>query len=692
MTTQPSNIPISVDYTSRDYYALREDLIARIKERVPQWTGNDPADFGVAIVEAFAYLGDNINYYIDRVANELNIETATQRQSVLDIAHSYGYIPSGYRSSIVNLQITNNNKILSAPVTNAAGNGSVLTYTSANTFTAGQVVTVSASNPTYSVLDETILSANATSFTVSSSVATSAAITGSAVVDNTITLPAGSQFATEVVYNDSVTQLIFTVEDEVSLGAVASGVASPYTTVAVQAESIALRSGNESSGPNDIAGELLGSSDGSPNQSFRLKENKVVDGSVKVFVQNGTYYEEWKQVSHITDYGPRNAVYSVSVNENNFVSVVFGDGVSGTIPPNLYPIKAVYSVGEGSLGNIAAQQKFSLYKIPDVSYASTTAIDSALSITNTSAGVGGTDPESTESIRRNAPLALSTQNRAVTLKDYANLALTIDNVGKANAEAEIWNSVTVYVAPQRNSTEVDFYPGFSSDGTTESYELTLLRENVAEYLSDKTQIGVTVTVSPVSYVPIVVGVSYTKTSAFTTAQVEANILTALLDRFGYTQMLFADTIFPEEIEYRLRNVEGVENLRITSLYRYGGTAGRSVLIGDADEVFVVSPSYLTLTPYSSTSNLSNLVFSTGTLSPSFSAGFYNYNLTVSTGTSSVNVTPTNATASISVNGTTMTSGSATSVSLPTTTTNLVVTSIAQDNITKSIYRITVTKV
>jgi hypothetical protein len=692
MTTQPSNIPISVDYTSRDYYSLREDLIARIKARIPQWTGNDPADFGVAIVEAFAYLGDNINYYIDRVANELNIETATQRQSILNIADSYGYVPTGYRSSVLNLQITNNRQELSAPVTNASGNGSVLTYTSANAFSAGQLVTVSTGNATYNVTQVPILSANSTSFTVSSAVTTSSAVTASAVVDNSISIPAGSQFLTEVVYNDAVKQLVFTVEEDLLLGSIVNGVASPYVLTALQKESIALRSENESSGPNDIAGELLGSSNGLPSQSFRLKVNQVLDSSVEVYVQNGTFYEKWAQVQHLTDYGPNDAVFSLSIDENNFVSVIFGDGVSGAIPPNLYPIKSVYAVSDGSVGNIAVQQKFSLYKIPSVSSASVSAIDSAISIVNTSVGVGGADPESTQSIRRNAPLALSTQNRAVTLKDYANLALTVPNVGKANAEAEIWNSVNVYVSAQRNSTDVDFYPGFASDGVTELDESILLRSNVADYLSDKIQIGVTVTVSPVSYVPVNVGVSYTKTAAFTTAQVEANILTALLDRFGYTQMLLADTIFPEEIEYRLRNVEGVENLRVTSLYRHGGAAGRNVLIGDADEVFVVSPSYLSLTPYSSVSNLSNLTFGTGTLSPSFSAGFYNYNLTVSTGTSSVNITPTNATASISVNGTAMTSGSATSVSLPTTTTNLVITSIAQNNITKSIYKVTVTKV
>ena len=48
--TPVSNIPLSVDYTGRDYYSLREALIARIQDRIPEWTASDPSDFGVALV------------------------------------------------------------------------------------------------------------------------------------------------------------------------------------------------------------------------------------------------------------------------------------------------------------------------------------------------------------------------------------------------------------------------------------------------------------------------------------------------------------------------------------------------------------------------------------------------------------------------------------------------------------------
>ena len=90
----PSFIPQSFDYTSRDYYAIREHLIEVVKTRIPEWTGEDPSDFGLALVEAMAYLGDLMSYYIDRAGNEAYLPTATRRQSVLNIARMLGYVPT----------------------------------------------------------------------------------------------------------------------------------------------------------------------------------------------------------------------------------------------------------------------------------------------------------------------------------------------------------------------------------------------------------------------------------------------------------------------------------------------------------------------------------------------------------------------------------------------------------------------
>lgn len=100
-------LPVQVDYTSRDFASLREDLVSRVQARIPEWSATDPSDFGVALVEAFAYMGDLMSYYIDRAANESSLSTARRRANVIALARDLGYDPAGYSPATVELNFIN---------------------------------------------------------------------------------------------------------------------------------------------------------------------------------------------------------------------------------------------------------------------------------------------------------------------------------------------------------------------------------------------------------------------------------------------------------------------------------------------------------------------------------------------------------------------------------------------------------
>jgi hypothetical protein len=99
---------VQVNYTARDYDSLRTELIKVVQARVPQWNADDTADFTLALVESFAYMGDLTSYYIDRAANEATIRTATQKRSLLNFAETIGYKPSGPTPARVLLTFKNN--------------------------------------------------------------------------------------------------------------------------------------------------------------------------------------------------------------------------------------------------------------------------------------------------------------------------------------------------------------------------------------------------------------------------------------------------------------------------------------------------------------------------------------------------------------------------------------------------------
>lgn len=98
-----------IDYTSRDFTAIRDDLVSLIKARtgLNSWDATNPSDLGAILVEAFAYMGDIMSYYIDRTANETSIDTAIKTSTLLNFANLYGYKPSGPTPAQVYVTFTN---------------------------------------------------------------------------------------------------------------------------------------------------------------------------------------------------------------------------------------------------------------------------------------------------------------------------------------------------------------------------------------------------------------------------------------------------------------------------------------------------------------------------------------------------------------------------------------------------------
>ena len=82
------------DYSSRDYVSIYSDLVARIPIYLPEWTSTSPSDFGIVMIQMYAYVGDILHYYIDRLAGEAFIQTATQPSSIINLAAMLDYQPT----------------------------------------------------------------------------------------------------------------------------------------------------------------------------------------------------------------------------------------------------------------------------------------------------------------------------------------------------------------------------------------------------------------------------------------------------------------------------------------------------------------------------------------------------------------------------------------------------------------------
>lgn len=94
------------DYTSRDYASVLTDLVNRIPLYLPEWTSQSPNDFGMVLLQMFAYTCDLLSYYVDRLAGEAFIQTATQASSILNLAGMLDYQPALSVGASVTLQIS----------------------------------------------------------------------------------------------------------------------------------------------------------------------------------------------------------------------------------------------------------------------------------------------------------------------------------------------------------------------------------------------------------------------------------------------------------------------------------------------------------------------------------------------------------------------------------------------------------
>ena len=92
---------IPVDYTSRDFEKIKNDLLNYTKRYYPDtYKDFNEASFGSLVTDLVAYVGDNLSFYLDYNANESFINTSLEYDNVIMHAKQLGYRHSPIRSSV----------------------------------------------------------------------------------------------------------------------------------------------------------------------------------------------------------------------------------------------------------------------------------------------------------------------------------------------------------------------------------------------------------------------------------------------------------------------------------------------------------------------------------------------------------------------------------------------------------------
>jgi hypothetical protein len=133
--------------------------------------------------------------------------------------------------------------------------------------------------------------------------------------------------------------------------------------------------------------------------------------------------DHWEPTLDLLDCNPLDTCFVAETESDGAAFIRFGDDRNGLRPNSGTTFTAAYRVGNGKAGNVGAE-----------AIAHIVSSESAITLVrNPLPASGGTEPESIERVRQDAPFAFRTQERAVTPEDYAEKAQQYPGVQRAVA-------------------------------------------------------------------------------------------------------------------------------------------------------------------------------------------------------------------------------------------------------------------
>ena len=291
--------------------------------------------------------------------------------------------------------------------------------------------------------------------------------------------------------------------------------------------------------------KVLGSGDATRlNQSFVLKVKDisfVADATqpsgVRADLEISVEGRVWRQVGSLNDSGPTDAHYTVCMTEEGYVKVTFGDGIHGRrLPSGVNNIRASYRVGTGLSGNLDPGSLEKLAK----PHPFVAAVRQPL------ASAGGSAMEEVNSMRENAPATVLTLERAVSLNDFANLAVSHSSVWQARA-------FLLPAGGREERVKVVLVP--SGGG-----KLGELADTLRKFLQDRAVPGVEIKVS--DYQPLFLQLFVllrVKSAEYDPYTVKEQVRSDLLEVFSVSCRRIGQPVYLSEVYKAVEEVSGVEN-------------------------------------------------------------------------------------------------------------------------------------
>lgn len=315
-------------------------------------------------------------------------------------------------------------------------------------------------------------------------------------------------------------------------------------------------------------------SEGIPHFSCTLSRKDIAAnfGAIEVLIGQGddiSTYVEWTEAKNFIINSPEDNQkrFVVETDHRDQITIKFGDGKFGAIPPLGFTIAVRYLSSMGATGNVGSNTVTTISDpIRDV-----TGVAASLSVSNVEACVGGTDRETIEHAKRQAPQELAALYRMVTRFDGDALLSGLAGISKA----KVWGEHELPHPDIKHFNQM--YVTFIAEGVEpeigepESWLPTqALRDLVLEFAEDKKIVTTRVNfVDPsVVFVDVQLDVYVSKTASPLT--VKQFVLDKLNDFFS-----LANQDFGKDVRYSnlLKELDSIPNVEYVKLkLKRNGTA------------------------------------------------------------------------------------------------------------------------
>lgn len=540
-----------ISYTERDFLGLRTELVNLTKEYYPDLIQNyNDASLYSVFLDMNAAIGDNLHYHIDRTMQETVLDFAQQKQSIYNIARTYGLKLPGKRPSVSLVDFTVN-----VPVSGDKEDARYLGILrrGAQVSGAGHMFETvydidfsspydSKGNPNRTKIPVVDGNNNIVSYNITKR---EVVVNGLTKVFKKVIRPTDVKpFAKIFLPDEDVLGVVDVIEKQgTTFNSIPSDVEFAtsinkwYEVKSLSQDRIFTQ---DETSPSDQPGVVRGKyktvnrrfiSEFTPEGFCFLTfggGNTTAQDQFDTFVDLGGNYD-------LLDFTNNMSLgKSVKPNTTLFIKYRVGGGITSNVGVNTLNALGDYSLSVNGPSSTVNSR-----------------VINSLRATNVTAAIGGSDKPSLEEIRNMVAFNFAAQERAVTLNDYRILIRTMP--AKYGAPSK------VNVFEEDNKIKINLL-SYDSQGNLTSKVSNVLKQNIAEYLTEYRMINDYIETEVAEIVDLGFEIDVILDKKVNQTEVISNILSTVSNYLSVDGRELGDHLFVGELKQVVNELSGVVNI------------------------------------------------------------------------------------------------------------------------------------